>query len=276
MDLKHALRNGMQVVGFDDRPYGTVERYDDAAVYVQGRRVPLAAIERTEHDRLYLDTPDLWGLTRSDVADTSFGSKVRAAGPDGAGQAARRDGEDQDASMGGEIRVPLLEEQLEFSTRTVDLGEIQIHKSVDETEEVRTGSLNREDVQVERVRVDRRVTEPEVSRQEGDWLVIPIMEEVFVVEKHLMVTEEIRIRKSLVTEESEVRDTVRREHATVEDMRVPRAPLLTEPVMPRADADRTREREAPAVNESASRGPTGDKDDSAWDRLHRKVQDASQ
>ena len=100
MDLKHALRNGMQVVGIDDRPYGTVERYDDAAVYVQGRRVPLAAIERTEHDRLYLDTPDLWGLTRSDVAGTGLGSGARAAGPDGTGPAASRDGEDQDASRG--------------------------------------------------------------------------------------------------------------------------------------------------------------------------------
>jgi len=176
--------------------------------------------------------------------------------------------------MGGEIRVPLLEEQIAFSTRTVDIGEIQIHKSVEETEEARTGQLNREDVQVERVRVDRRVTEPEASRQEGEWLVIPIMEEVFVVEKHLMVTEEIRIRKRLVTEESEVRDTVRREHATVEDTRVPRAPLITEPVMPRADADRTPEREAPAMNEAAPRRGRSDKDDSAWDRLHREIRDA--
>jgi stress response protein YsnF len=274
MDLKHTLRNGMQVVGLDDRPYGTVERYDDGAVYVQGRRVPLAAIERAEHDRLYLDTPDLWGLSRSDTADAGPGSGVRAVGSDGGGRAASRDGEEQDAGLGGEIRVPLLEEQLAFGTRTVDLGEIQIHKSVEETEEVRSGQLNREDVQVERVRVDRRVTEPEASRQEGEWLVIPIMEEVFVVEKHLMVTEEIRIRKRLVTEESEVRDTVRRERATVEDRRVPRAPLLTEPVMPKADADRAREREAPAANEAAARGARGEKDDSAWDRLHREIRDA--
>jgi uncharacterized protein (TIGR02271 family) len=274
MDLKHALRNGMQVLGFDDRPYGTVERYDDGAVYVQGRRVPLAAIERAERDRLYLDTPDLWGLTRSDVAGTGLGSGVRTADPDGAGRAASREGQDQDTSLGGETRVPLLEEQLEFGTRTVDLGEIQVHKSVEETEEVRTGQLNREDVQVERVRVDRRVTEPEVSRQEGEWLVIPIMEEVFVVEKHLMVTEEIRIRKRLVTEEAEVRDTVRREHATVEDTRVPRTPLLTEPVMPRADADRAPEREAPTGNEAAPRGARGNSDDSAWDRLHQEIRDA--
>ena len=43
MDLKDALRNGMRVVGPDNREYGTIERYDDAAAYIQGRRVPFAA-----------------------------------------------------------------------------------------------------------------------------------------------------------------------------------------------------------------------------------------
>ncbi len=238
MDLKHTLRNGMHVLGTDNREYGTVERYDDAAVYVQGRRIPVAAIERLDQDRVYLGTPELWSLSESDNANVN---------------------------LGGEVRVPLLEERVDFDTREVDLGDIRVHKTVDVKEEVRRGPLNREDVQVERVRVDRRVTEPEHQRQEGEWLVIPVMEEVFVVEKHLMVTEEIRIRKQLVTEEGEVRETVRRERAAVEDTRVPLKPLITEPVMSRSDA--SPRREASTADDVAAN------DDAAWEELHREIRD---
>ena len=239
MDLKQTLRNGMRVMGTDDREYGTIERYDDAAVYAQGRRIPFAAIERFDQDRIYLGTPELWSLTESGPAN---------------------------ANLGGDVRVPLLEERIDFETRDVDLGEIRVHKTVEEKEEVRRGPLNREDVQIERVRVDRRVTEPEQQRQEGEWLIIPIMEEVFVVEKHLMVTEEIRIRKQLVTEEGEVRETVRRERAAVEDTRVPLKPLITEPVMSRSDA--SPRREASTANDVATT------DDAAWEELHREIRDA--
>src|SRR4051794_7798141 len=110
MDLKNTLRNGMRAVGPDDREYGTIERYDDSAVYVQGRRVPFAAIERLDQDRLYLGTPELWGLSESGGAPTG---------------------------LGGETRVPLLEEQVEFGTQEVDFGEIRVHKTVEEREEVR-------------------------------------------------------------------------------------------------------------------------------------------
>src|SRR5688572_2664712 len=158
MDLKGVLRSGMRVVGPDDRDYGTVDRYDDAAVYVHGRRVPFAAIERVDQERLYLATPEMWGLSRPETVGT--GAPAETA----------------DTDLGGGARVPVIEEQLEVDTRVVDLGEIRVHKTVDETEEVHRGPLDREDVEVQRLRVDRPVTEPEQRRQEGDWLVIPIME----------------------------------------------------------------------------------------------------
>jgi uncharacterized protein (TIGR02271 family) len=242
-DLKHALRTGMRVVGPDNREYGTLERYDDAAAYVQGRRVPFAAIGHLEQDRLYVDTPELWGLSGADVAGTASDVEEHEGVRD----------EDRGADLGGEARVPLLEEQVQFGTRVVDLGEIRVNKTVEEREEVRRGPLAREDVQIERIRVNRPVEAPEQRRQEGDWLVIPIMEEVFVVRKQLMVTEEIRIRKHLVTEEHEVRETLRREHASIED---------------------TRSAEAMPSSRRAATGPgERDDDDGAWDALHREIRD---
>jgi uncharacterized protein (TIGR02271 family) len=248
VDLKDALRNGMRVVGPDDREYGTLERYDDSAAYVQGRRVPFAAIDHLEHNRLYVETPELWGLRGADVPGTpvrhASSSEDRQQDHD-----AVRQGEGG-ADLGGEARVPLLEEQVHFGTRVVDLGEIRVHKTVEEREEVRRGPLAREDVEIERIRVNRPIEAPEQRRQEGDWLVIPIMEEVFVVQKQLMVTEEIRIRKHLVTEEREVRETIRRERASVED---------------------TRDAEAMPASRRATTERDGD--DDAWEALHREVRD---
>jgi hypothetical protein len=55
--------------------------------------------------------------------------------------------------------------------------------------------LFREGYSIERVQIDRIVAEPPVQRQEGDTLILPVVEEVLVVEKRLMLREEIRITR---------------------------------------------------------------------------------
>jgi uncharacterized protein (TIGR02271 family) len=228
MDLKHALHPGMHLVGPDDRDYGEIDRYDDEAVYVRGRPIPFSALERLDAERVYLGETGAQYLGERPPTDERMGADVAS----------------------GQVRVPVYEEALAVEPRVVDLGEIRVHKTVEEREEVRRGPLSREDVQIERIKVNRPVDEPEQRRQDGDWLVIPIMEEVFVVQKQLMVTEEIRIRKQLVTEEHEVRETVRREHASIEDARVARPPA------------------------APPRGETRRDDDDAWDALHEQVRHA--
>ena len=57
------------------------------------------------------------------------------------------------------------------------------------------GPLFREDCDVERVSVKRMIDKPAEIRQEGDTMIIPLMEEVLVVEKRLMLREELHIRR---------------------------------------------------------------------------------
>ena len=56
------------------------------------------------------------------------------------------------------------------------------------------GPLFREDCEVERVQVKRILDQPAEIRQDGDTLIIPLMEEVLVVEKRLMLREELHIK----------------------------------------------------------------------------------
>jgi uncharacterized protein (TIGR02271 family) len=199
MDLRQTVHTGMRLIGPDQRDHGAVERYDDEAVYVNGHRVPFESLERTDGDSLRLSAAGAAAIIVQDVE--------------------RRLESPRTSAQADELRLPLHEERLHVETRPVDLGEIRIHKTVEEAEEVRRGPLNFEEVQIERVKVNRPVEAPEDQHQDGEWLVIPIMEEVLVVKKQLVVTEEIRIRKQRVAREHEVRETVRRERATVEDTR---------------------------------------------------------
>ena len=115
------------------------------------------------------------------------------------------------------IRVPVLEERLEVGTRPVELGEVRLHKTVELFEQVARQPVLREDVIVERVEMHRDLDAPLEPHMDGDWFVVPVMEEVLVVQKRLVLKEEIRIKKRQVTEEYEVREQLRREHLDVED-----------------------------------------------------------
>jgi uncharacterized protein (TIGR02271 family) len=121
---------------------------------------------------------------------------------------------------GNVLRIPVIEERLRATKRQVDLGELRIHKYIEELEEVIRQPVTRDDLVVERVPINRQLDAPVESRTEGDWLVIPIMEEVLVVQKRLMLAEEVRIRKRQISEEQEIRETVRRERVELEDATV--------------------------------------------------------
>lgn len=224
MDLTDQLRSGMRIFGPDGDDYGAIDGYDAQSVFLAGQRIPHSAIERVEGDRLYLkpvSAPDTDANDRflSDTPTTRLPTSQHAVVD------ADRSSDIVDVSAAldrgdGEYRLPVIEERLRVSTREIDLGEIDIHKTVESVEETWYEPVVHEEVEVERVRVRRNVAVPEQPREEGEWLVIPVMEEVIVVQKQLVVVEEIRIRKQPVTGQQEVRETVRRERVSVEDRRI--------------------------------------------------------
>jgi uncharacterized protein (TIGR02271 family) len=120
----------------------------------------------------------------------------------------------------GEIHVPIVEEHLVPDKRMADLGELRVHKRVDTREEVIRQALTRDDLLVERVPVNQPLEAPVSPRMEDDWYVIPVMEEVLVVQKRLVLKEEIRIRKRQVEEMRETHETVRYERLEMEDATV--------------------------------------------------------
>ena len=66
------------------------------------------------------------------------------------------------------------------------------------------------------VPVNRVVDGPVVPRQEGDTLILSVLEEVLVVERRLVLKEEVRVVRTRVTEPATQRVTLRREEIVVE------------------------------------------------------------
>lgn len=91
--------------------------------------------------------------------------------------------------------IPVTEERATVEKRVRETGRVEIRKSVHERVEVVDQPLHSDEVEIERVAINRVIEEPVAVRYEGDTTIIPLLEEVLVVEKRLVLREEVRIRK---------------------------------------------------------------------------------
>lgn len=95
--------------------------------------------------------------------------------------------------------IPATEERLEIDKREIETGRVKVHKVVHEREVVIDEPIVETRVEVERVPVDIIVEVPRGTRQEGDTTIIPVYEEVTVVEKRIRLKEEIHIKRRQIT-----------------------------------------------------------------------------
>ena len=116
-----------------------------------------------------------------------------------------------------EAKIPLLEEQATVTKREVTTGRVRISTHVENIDELAHADLLSDNVEITRVTIGERVVGPVPQvRTEGDLTILPIFEEVIVVEKQLLLKEELPIRKRRETDFVEVPLTLRRQWADVE------------------------------------------------------------
>jgi uncharacterized protein (TIGR02271 family) len=187
MDLTGKLKQGMRVVGADDAEYGTVERYDDAGVYVGGRPIPYGAFERVEQGRLYIRADG----ARFFEADDGARAVIEES----------------------EVRVPLREERIAIGTRTTEVGAVEVRTSVTSGDVSVPIELRRDQVEVRLIDVDARP----ITIGEGmdaftvDMIRVPVRGEEVAVEKQAVVTGEVSVGRTEVSEQRTISETVRQE-----------------------------------------------------------------
>jgi stress response protein YsnF len=121
-----------------------------------------------------------------------------------------------------EVVIPLAEETVAVSKREVETGRVQVALTTETQTVIARETLRGRRVEVERVPVGRTLAEGEaapVPHEEGDTLIIPVVEETALVVKRLVIREEVRLRFVPTERPFEQAVDVRRQQATVE--RVP-------------------------------------------------------
>lgn len=94
------------------------------------------------------------------------------------------------------MSFPVMQEEAQVGKRVVDTGRgVRIRKTVSEREQDWDEELFREELEVEHVPVGQVVEQAPPVRYEGDTLVLPVLEEVLVVQKQLRLKEEVRVTR---------------------------------------------------------------------------------
>jgi uncharacterized protein (TIGR02271 family) len=127
------------------------------------------------------------------------------------------------------LTLPVIEEALHVEKRAVTGAGYRLRKRVDTRVATVDELLRNYKVEIERTPVNTPLGSDDIPepRYEGDTLVIPVVEEVLVTEKRLVLTEEIRITRVHGTHRKPQSVELRREHIDIERL---------EPPSPGADA----------------------------------------
>jgi uncharacterized protein (TIGR02271 family) len=113
--------------------------------------------------------------------------------------------------------VPVVEETLKVGTRRVE-KRYRITKHVHEYEEMVDEPGFAEEIHIERVPVNRVVDAPVGERHEGETTIIPVYEEVVVVERRLVLKEELHVTRRRREIHQPQAVTLRHEEVTVEEV----------------------------------------------------------
>jgi uncharacterized protein (TIGR02271 family) len=111
--------------------------------------------------------------------------------------------------------IPVIQEQVVFDKQVVETGQVRITKRIIEHEELVDVPLMREEISVERVPVNQFVEAMPSPRQEGDIMIIPVVQEQVFYQKRLLLVEELRVRKQVLEDHKPQQITLLKEEVEV-------------------------------------------------------------
>jgi uncharacterized protein (TIGR02271 family) len=94
--------------------------------------------------------------------------------------------------------IPVIQEEVIVNKQVVETGKVRISKRISEHEELVDVPLLREEVAIERVPINLFVEQRPTVRQEGDTMIIPVVEERIFIQKKLLLVEELRVKKEII------------------------------------------------------------------------------
>ena len=114
-----------------------------------------------------------------------------------------------------DLRIPLQVEEVSVSRREIKKANVQIALTTGTRELLIDEELTHARVAFERVPIDRVVEVAPPIRQEGDITIIPVVEEVVVVERRLVLKEEVRVQRVSTKERHQESVVLRQQEAVI-------------------------------------------------------------
>ena len=111
--------------------------------------------------------------------------------------------------------IQLAAEELAVSKQRVETGRVSVTRVTREQEHAIDELLTHETVEVSRTPIGMSVETMPSVREEGDTIIIPVVEEVLVVERRLFLKEEVRVRRVRTTERHRETVTLRHQEAVI-------------------------------------------------------------
>jgi uncharacterized protein (TIGR02271 family) len=130
---------------------------------------------------------------------------------------------DEDGNRRERAVIPLAAEELVVSKQHVETGRIKVSRVTHGREHTINELLEHETVEVNRTQIGQPIETMPSVREEGDTIVIPVVEEVLVVERRLFLKEEVRVRRVRTTERHQETVTLRHQEAVI--TRLPADPV---------------------------------------------------
>ena len=114
-----------------------------------------------------------------------------------------------------DVRIPLYVEEVSVSRREVEKANVQIALITGTREQLVDKELTHVRVEIERVPIGRTIEVVPSISQEGDTTIIPVVEEIVVVERRLVLKEEVRIRRVTTKEQHQETFVLRQQEALI-------------------------------------------------------------
>ncbi len=118
---------------------------------------------------------------------------------------------------GEEIIIPVINEELRIDKEIIESGRVRIIKKVNEEKSTVEVPLKHTEVSVERKPINKYVDEHhQATRYEGDTMIVSVLKEVVVVQKKILLVEELHINKTQKQETHTEEVTLKSETVSVE------------------------------------------------------------
>jgi uncharacterized protein (TIGR02271 family) len=114
-----------------------------------------------------------------------------------------------------ELAIPVIEEELVVDKRTLPIGAVEVRKHILERTETIDMPLLKEEVDIRRVVINQEIDRIPPTREEGDAIIIPVVEEQIVISKRLVLKEELHLTRHRSVRRATEQVVLRREEPEV-------------------------------------------------------------